>query len=144
MELAFDDSLREATWLRVASADFVLPSGRTYADARGDLTVFGPMTLYGAAPRMHTLGQSLELERRTRETPGTCIGSFDHWNFYRQRLFEYELPMQLSAGDRLRVSCVFNTLGSKGPVRRGETIDDEECAAYLYVVPRSVSESALR
>ena len=78
VELAFDDSLREASWLRLAANDFVLPPGRTYADAGGDLTVGAGLTVYGVAPRMHTLGQSLELERRTDEVPDVCIGSFDH------------------------------------------------------------------
>ena len=142
VELAFDDSAREAEWLRVAAADFALPPGKTYADARGDLTIGAPLTVYGAAPRMHTLGQSLELAQRSGAGRDTCIGSFDHWNFYRQRLFEYEAPLQLSAGDHVRVSCVFNTLGSHAPVRRGETIDDEECAGYLYVVPGPAKENA--
>jgi len=37
------------------------------------------------APRMHTLGKTMQLERSERlETAAwKCMSSFDHWNFYR-------------------------------------------------------------
>jgi hypothetical protein len=35
-------------------------------------------------------------------------------------------------GDVLRLSCIYTTLGKAHPVRSGEWIEDEECAAFPY------------
>jgi hypothetical protein len=60
---------------------------------------------------------------------GDCV-AFDHWSFYRQRLFR---TAAASKPATLRISCVYNA----GRTRRHRwaTIDDEECLASLLVAP---------
>jgi hypothetical protein len=62
-----------------------------------------------------------------------CTGSFDHWDFYRQRLFVLENPLVLDAKARLRVSCGYDTESRAAPTPLGDTIDDEECLLSLLV-----------
>jgi hypothetical protein len=76
-----------------------------------------------------------------RERGSSCLANFDHWSFFRQRLFEYEAPQRLLPGDVLRLSCVYTTLGKARPIRSGEWIEDEECAAFLYVAIDSAPPS---
>ena len=82
---------------------------------------------------MHTLGKTMQLDA-LRNGASKCVGNFDHWNFYRQRLFEYAAPVRLEAGDVVRVSCVYNTQNRSEPTEMGERIDQEECLASLLVV----------
>ena len=128
LELA--DGLRQAELWPLQAESFALPPGQTYARVEAKVAFDRPAQLLGVAPRMHTFGKTMELDLRS-----SCLASFDHWMTFRQRLFEYQDPQRLAPGDELRLSCVFTTQGRTEPVRRGEWIEDEECAAFLYVVP---------
>ena len=130
--MKYDDHAREASLISLSAGDFALAAGKTYAEASGERTVDRPMTILGAAPHMHTLGQTMQVDH-LHGGSRDCAASFDHWNFYRQRLFFYDEPLHVDVGDRLRVSCIYNTLNSAQPVHRGESIRDEECTANLYV-----------
>ncbi|WP_394832260.1 hypothetical protein LVJ94_37665 [Pendulispora rubella] len=132
IDLQFDDNVREATYLPLAARAMQLAPGKTYAESSAEMTVTAPSTVFGVAPRMHSLGRTMQLDRFRGASP-SCVGNFDHWDFYRQRLFTYDVPLRLDAGDRLRVSCIYNTEGRAEPVLQGESIRDEECAAYLYM-----------
>jgi hypothetical protein len=61
------------------------------------------LTVLGIAPRMHVLGETMQLDL-LRGTERTCAASFDHWDFYRQRLFVYEKP--LSSGGSMAASRI--------------------------------------
>jgi hypothetical protein len=63
------------------------------------------------------------------------VANFDHWSFYRQQLFEYQSPLQIEAGDTIRISCVYNTQSRAITTVEGETIADEECLASMLVAP---------
>jgi hypothetical protein len=70
---------------------------------------------------------------RVRAGKRECVANFDHWHFYRQRFFEYASPLELEPGDKLKVSCVYNTQSRAEPVGMGERIADEQCLAALLV-----------
>ena len=133
IDLQFDDGVREASYLPLAPRAIELGPGKTYAEVSGEMTVPAPTTVFGVAPRMHSLGRTMQLDRFRGGTSPTCVGNFDHWDFYRQRLFTYDEPLHVDPGDRLRVSCIYDTEGRDELVLQGEGIRDEACTAYLYV-----------
>jgi hypothetical protein len=131
LELEAPGAVTQASIVPVRPRDFVLPGGRSYAEASVELEVDRAMTVQAVAPRMHTLGDSMQLDLE-RGGSARCIASFTHWMFYRQRLFTYEQAVAVEPGDRLRLSCAYTTL-NRDPVAMGEDISQEECVAYLYV-----------
>ena len=82
-------------------------------------------------------GQFFMLEARGRVLPrpmSLCLAPQGELGF----LFEPIGPgtralAALGAGDELAITCVYTTLNRHDPVSEGESIDDEECASYLYV-----------
>jgi hypothetical protein len=135
IELELDERARVASFLNVAPGELNLAPGQTRVEARAELVVPGASRLLGVAPRMHTLGRTMQLDRASDSGAWQCTGSFDHWNFYRQRLFVLQAPLELPAGTRLRVACVYDTRSRSDVMHSGERIDDEECLAQLLVAP---------
>jgi hypothetical protein len=133
IELQLDDSVREASLWRVAPPQFELPAGRRYVEAVGEVTIPTSLTVYGAAPRMHTLGRTLEIDR-VGSGAGRCLATVEHWDVYWQRLFFMTSPLHLGTGERLRVTCTYDTQSRAQAVASGERIQDEACSAFLYVV----------
>lgn len=133
VELELDQSARVATFLDVAPHELNLAPQQTRVEARAEIVVPRAYRLLGVAPRMHTLGRTMQLERSRDAAAWQCTGSFDHWDFYRQRLFVLENPVELSAGTRLRLSCVYDTRSHSDATHAGERIEDEECLAQLLV-----------
>lgn len=129
VDLELSDSVREAELVPVQVPSFALPPGQPYARVETSTTFDRRARLLGVAPRMHSFGKTMELDLKS-----SCLASFDHWMFFRQRLFEYEEPQPLAPGDVLRLSCVYTTQGKTQPVRKGEWIADEDCAAFLYIL----------
>lgn len=134
VDLELADGVQEATVMPMRAGPFELPPGQTYARVETTAVFDRRARLLAVAPRMHTFGKTMELDLG-REGASSCLANFDHWMFFRQRLFEYEDPARLAPGDVLRLSCVYTTQGRAQPVRSGEWISDEQCAAFLYLVP---------
>ena len=133
IELELDDGAREASFWTVSPESLSLPPGRALVEASVEVDVKEARTVLGVAPRMHTLGKTMQLDR-VQDGKSECLANFDHWHFYRQRFFEYASPLVLKAGEKLRVSCVYNTQNSAEPVVMGERILDEQCLASLLVL----------
>jgi hypothetical protein len=133
VELELDPSARVATFLNMAPGELNLAPRQTHVEARAELVVPRASQLLGVAPRMHTLGKTMQLDRASDAGAWQCTGSFDHWNFYQQRLFLLQAPLELPAGTRLRVSCIYDTQSHPEVTHAGERIEDEECLAQLLV-----------
>jgi hypothetical protein len=133
IELQLDDGARDASLWKVAPASFELPAGQRYVEAVAEVATPTALTVYGLAPRMHTLGKTLEIDRISG-TAARCLGTVEHWNVYWQQLFLMTSPLRLTTGERLRVTCTYDTQSRAQPVPSGERIADEACSAFLYVV----------
>jgi hypothetical protein len=125
---------KEARYLSISPERLDLPPGQTRVEATATVSMPAATTVLAIAPRMHTLGKTMQLDRM-RDANRECVANFDHWSFYRQRLFEYTSPLRVDAGDKLRISCVYNTQSRSKPTSMGDTIDDEQCSAALLVAP---------
>jgi len=132
VELETDPAAREASFVDIAPAELRLAPRQSRVEAAVEKPMTSNLVVLGVAPRMHVLGQTMQLDL-VRGTKRECAASFDHWDFYRQRLFVYEKPLDVHAGDSMRVSCVYTTQGRTAPVAMGGGIDDEECLASLLV-----------
>lgn len=109
-----------------------LPPAQRYAAVEDRVAIPARQRVIGIIPRMHIRGETLQLTIE-RGATSTCLATFDHWNPFNEQLFVRTTPAVLEAGDRLRIQCAYGTLGREKPVKFGETIDEEECAATLLV-----------
>jgi hypothetical protein len=132
IELEDAVGVKEVSFVPIAPASFRLPQALGRTQAKGETLLSRPVTVLGVAPRMHTLGKTMQLDV-VRKGAASCAANFDHWSFYRQRLFLYTQPLRVEAGDVLRVSCIYDTHSRSEPTEMGERIDQEECLASLLV-----------
>jgi hypothetical protein len=135
LDLHTRSAARPARVQRFAAQGFRLPARQKQTEASSELAISESSALLGLVPRMHTLGRSLNLER-LRGDERTCLAHFGHWDVYEEQLFRYQSPFDLKPGDRLRLACVYDTTSKTADTAPGDSIDDEACAAELYLVPR--------
>jgi hypothetical protein len=62
-----------------------------------------------------------------------CMTTLPRWDFNWQLGYYYETPIDVQRGDRVRVTCDFNTMAEDEVVTWGETTGDEMCIVYFYV-----------
>ena len=119
----------------LSTTDLRLPPGQRRVEVRQQSAVTERLSLLGLVPELHGLGRELLLERQRGEGRD-CLASFAHWDPTQQQLFRYRTALELDPGDRLRVSCVFDTSSRSEAVREGEDVDQEQCRVFLYVAER--------
>lgn len=141
VDIELDPKAREASFLDVSPRELSLKPLQTRVEARAQATIPSDATVLGVVPRMHTLGQTLQVDVQ-HGAEHACAANFDHWNFYQQRLFVYQEPLEIRAGDQVHVSCVYTTQSRSEPVQMGESIRQEECLASLLVAGRPARVAA--
>ena len=124
---------RTARLLTIRSAPFALAPGQTQARVRANWVADENVTLLGLVPRMNTLGRVLDLTR-SRAGQRQCLAHFGHWSLYDQQLFRSSAPVGLAAGDVVTLTCEFNTTSRPGTTLIGESPDQEQCVAHLYLI----------
>ena len=136
VDLELVDDATEATYRALSADGFSLRPGVADAVARGYLEVKEPFTILAVAPLMHQSGETLEVDR-VRPFSDTCLAQVQHWEFESHlRLFQYLTPPpQVFPGDRLEITCGFQTQSRIEPTRQGEDASSEQCLARLYTVP---------
>jgi hypothetical protein len=135
VEIASSASAREAELVPLRAERLHLPPGQRQAEASAELVVPGRLALAGVLPRMHTLGRVLDLVR-LRGAERTCVAHFGHWDPQYRQLFVRERAVDLEPGDRLQLSCTYDSTSRTEWVEEGEEIEREECAVFLYTLPR--------
>jgi hypothetical protein len=108
-----------------------LPPGET-TQTTGHCTMTQDTTIFAVAPHMHQLGIH---ERVVAETTNGEVELFNApYDFDEQSFTSLAQPLQLKAGDRIRVECTHqNTTTSL--VKFGESTLEEMCFAGLYRYP---------
>lgn len=127
---------REARMVSTSAAGLRLPPRMTNATGQGSRSIpaaLGPTRLWGVAPHMHTLGTDAQLSIRSQNR---CAMDLHHWNFHWQRMFFYQSPLDLAAGETLDVRCSFDTSSKNEVTTWGEGTSDEMCLVYGYVTQR--------
>jgi hypothetical protein len=131
IDLELAEGVREARLVPLRASGALEPNQR-YVAVENSQIAEGPMRVVGVAPRMHVRGQTMRLSVEwTAES--TCLAAFDHWHDNSQQLFRSLKPESIRAGEKLQISCAYNTLGRVAPVQLGEAAEQEECTAWLLV-----------
>ncbi|GAB5491260.1 MAG: hypothetical protein Phog2KO_14750 [Phototrophicaceae bacterium] len=116
-----------------------------YADNTGeDATTFcdyavpTPLTVLGVYGHMHELGHSFQLELNPDSDESLMVLDIPAWDFHWQDRYQLIDPLQLQAGDSIRMTCTWDNTLSDNPryVVWGEGTEDEMCfATIMLVVP---------
>jgi hypothetical protein len=120
---------REARLVPSRAESLLLPPRKRRTETTASWVSDRPVALLGIVPRMRALGRALEV-RRARGSASDCLAHFGHWDVGQEQLYAYARPVALARGDRVTVSCTFDTSGQETAV----TAEDEECLAHLYLV----------
>jgi hypothetical protein len=130
VELELDDQVAEAHVLPLAANGPLAPGlASVQVDARQ--VVDQSIRVVGVAPRMHNRGKTMTVAVENNGT--TCLATFPAWHFNDQQLFRASHPVAVPSGSNLHITCDFDTEGRTDPVAFGDSTDDEECTAYLFV-----------
>jgi mono/diheme cytochrome c family protein len=138
LQLSDGAGLTPALLVPLLDTSFSVPPGATDYEVEQRATIgspYPPVTLYGAFPHMHLHGTSISvsLERPSGET---MLVDIPRWDFHWQGGYQFVDPVSLSAGDSLRLRCVYDNAGGTSPLTWGEGTEDEMCLAFLYVTFR--------
>lgn len=133
MTLTTGDVARTARLLTIRAAPFALAPGQVRARVSATWVADESVNLLGLVPRMNTLGRVLDLAR-SRAGQRQCLAHFAHWSLYDQQLFRSSAPVGLAAGDVVTLTCELTTTSRSGTTTTGESPDEEQCVAHLYLV----------
>ena len=90
--------------------------------------------IHGIFPHMHERGRTWRADL-VEETGDQCVGDVARWDFGWQLYYFYDRPIVLGPGDKLRVTCDYDTRGLTDPVTPGWGTQNEMCLAGLFIVP---------
>jgi len=135
LELA-DSVEKEAIVLPLADTSLSLAPGMRDANASTEATLKDPpaVDVYGVFPHMHRLGRTLRVEHTDTSHEQSCLVDVPSWRFEWQQFYFYQQPIRIDVGDRVRLTCSFDTSSRTDTVTWGEGTDDEMCLAGFYVV----------
>ncbi|MGH3134631.1 MAG: monooxygenase, partial [Gaiellaceae bacterium] len=119
-------------------------SPRASATSSCDRRFSQPATIYVAAGHMHLLGASIRLELNPGTSRARVLLDLPRWDFHWQNAYTLRTPVQVRAGDVVRVTCrhdVSKRTGGGEPgiprtpryVLWGEGTTDEMCLGILQV-----------
>jgi mono/diheme cytochrome c family protein len=91
--------------------------------------------LFGVLPHMHGYGRRLRFDVVHDDGSETCGVEVPRWDFDWQLYYFYEQPVRLEPGDRIRVTCTFDTREATEPVMPGWGTNNEMCLLGVFVVP---------
>ncbi|GIH92602.1 monooxygenase [Planobispora siamensis] len=114
---------------------------------RCDQKLEAPGTVYATAGHMHLLGRAIKVELNPGTPGARTLLDIPDYNFDEQAIRPLEQPVEVKAGDTLRVTCTHDAgLRKKLPALRdqparyvvwGEGTSDEMCLGLLVWSPRA-------
>ncbi len=93
------------------------------------------LDIYGVFPHMHERGSKLKLEVVRSDSSLECGADVQSYDFDWQLFYFYDQPIRLNPGDKIRVTCGYDTRGLTEPLLPGVGGTREMCTAGLYLVP---------
>jgi hypothetical protein len=123
---------REASVRRIADTNLNIPPKQRRVEETAEFPAPGRATFWGLWPHMHKLGVSLRVTA-TRGEKESCVAYADRYNFHWQGFAHYTTPVTVERGDRLRITCTYDTLTRDGVTNWGQGTTDEMCIAFFYM-----------
>eukprot|EP00899_Mesostigma_viride_P025205 jgi/Mesvir1/586/Mv02028-RA.1 len=95
------------------------------------------INILSAALHMHPAGSRIyaSVSRGSDDGPYQSFALEDFYNFDYQQTQQLSPPVPVAPGDSLRVTCVYDTRSRTETTVGGITVQNENCAAYLYYYP---------
>jgi hypothetical protein len=125
---------RGARFVAIRDAEMELPPRMDYVETSHEVQApgTGSALVHGVLPHMHGLGRTLRVDA-VRGGDTTCMVDVDRWDFEWQNAWFYEAPIEVAGGDRIRITCGYDTRERSDVTRWGEGTEDEMCLSYFYV-----------
>lgn len=112
----------------VPNATFEIPAGVEYQETSTQISSPGTAKVWGLLPHMHRMGRTLRVDHQDQ-----CMFQAENYDFDWQRNYWFEQPIDITAGDSVKLTCGFDTRLADGPVTWGDRSEDEMCLAIMYV-----------
>ncbi|MBK6916420.1 MAG: hypothetical protein IPH07_03370 [Deltaproteobacteria bacterium] len=93
------------------------------------------LDVLGVLPHMHRFGVRQRFEIIHADDTVSCGSDVQHWDFAWQIYYMFEESIRLVPGDRVRVTCTYDTRGAEGPVLPGWGTDNEMCLLGVLMAP---------
>ena len=127
LQLAEGRVAKPAIILPIADLNFTIPPKTLSFSSAVSFPFPAGALLYGMGPHMHTRGRTI-----TVDADNTCLVRVPSWDFNWQQLYQFQTPLLLKAGTRLKLTCTWDNASDK-TVRWGEGTEDEMCLNYFYL-----------
>lgn len=137
VDLLLEDSVENEAFLELyADWSMSLEPGVQSLEWSYDFNVPANVTVLGVFPHMHTLGRQMKIEVEHADLAGAreCAADVPRWNFEGQQLYFYEEPLAVHGGDRMHVTCTYDTRSRSTVTTFGESTEDEMCVAIFYYI----------
>lgn len=137
LELA-DEVAEVGRIISFAGLPLELPPGQPDVVVTGgrSISVTEPTFVRGVRLHMHRLGTRgrLELGRDLGGVEfGTCLLDIPRWDFDWQLFYQLAEPIPLEHGDRIHVTCAYDTRSRDATTVWGLGTEDEMCLGYTYL-----------
>ncbi len=104
-------------------------------------------TLYSVAGHMHLLGRDIKLELNPGTPQAKLLLHIPRWDFHWQGNYWFKNPVEVKAGDTVRITCTYDNSAANQPVLAGsqtqpryvawgEGTADEMCLGVIGVVSK--------
>jgi hypothetical protein len=119
--------------LGMSASPLILPPNEpSIAVTESTPVPFTPTYARAVRLHMHEIGIHARMELE-RDGVSTCMLDIPRWDFGWQLFYTFEQPIQLLPGDRIRVTCVYDTTSRTTTTTWGTSTDDEMCIGYTYI-----------
>jgi Copper type II ascorbate-dependent monooxygenase, C-terminal domain len=126
-----DDVVYEATSVLAGPLDLNIPAQSTVTET-GYCTMPTDTTIFAVGPHMHQLGTHMTVTAQM--AGGDEVMHDAPYTFDDQRHVAIDPPLQLSAGDQVKVDCTYNNT-TNSSVGFGDSSNQEMCFAGLFLYP---------
>ncbi len=126
---------KEAIISRISVNNLSIPPGQPLYEQTNEVAVPAQapkVTIWGVAPHMHQTGKTMKI---TAQTGGQtqCLLDVGNWDFHWQSFNMYETPITVNGGDKVQITCGYDTMGRTAVTTSGEGTENEMCIGFFYV-----------
>ena len=101
------------------------------------MQLYGPVMVYTWLLHMHQIGHSIKTEvlYRNGSIKYPFFGANDPYDFDLQSAQVFDPPLQLVPGDRIRMTCTYDSSSRSAYTKGGFSSSDEMCMGFFNVYP---------
>ena len=134
--------------IMVSNVNLTIPANEAKHEHVAEWTLPVDTIVLGITPHMHVLGKSIHTVAIQPDGTQVPLIRIDDWDFYWQDDYVFKRPIELPAGTRIAMQCVFdnsadNPLNPNSPPKTvywGDFSDDEMGICYLPATTRTYGD----